>query len=151
MLTLLARLARWLRRLVRGKPLPQGVTRIQFAWIAAKLSDPARAVGGEACVHGSRAAEVGRPDSDLDIAILVDAKRFEQLVGLRFGTPTLGSAKDRTRKHAEQTGKIQAGEAGLRALRKELENYLEIAVVMSIIRRGGPFDRGPYMPLSQPS
>jgi hypothetical protein len=49
--------------------------------------------------------------------------------------------------HARQSGKIQAGEAGLRTLRNSLEVELGMAVDLSIIRMGGPFDRGPYLPL----
>ncbi|MFI7285123.1 hypothetical protein ACIBRY_00375 [Streptomyces anulatus] len=45
----------------------------------------------------------------------------------------------------EETGKIQAGEAGLRSLRKALEAQLGMEVDLSIIRRGGPFDNPPYI------
>jgi hypothetical protein len=49
--------------------------------------------------------------------------------------------------HARETGKIQAGEAGLRALRKALEVDLGMEVDISVIRHCGPFDQGPYLPL----
>ncbi len=49
--------------------------------------------------------------------------------------------------HAIETGKIQAGEAGMRALRRALEADLERAVDLSVIRRGGPFDNEPWLPV----
>ena len=49
--------------------------------------------------------------------------------------------------HAMATGKIQAGEAGLRNLRSQPEKLLGIEVDISIIRAGGAFDQGPFIPL----
>jgi hypothetical protein len=99
-------------------------------------------------VQGSRVAGTAGPSSDLDIAIRVSPERFEQILANRFGTPTPGSAKAKTMQHARKTGKIQAGEAGLRTLRKALEIDLGIEVDISVIRLGGQFDRGPYLPLA---
>ena len=48
--------------------------------------------------------------------------------------------------HAIRTGKIQAGEAGLRQLRLKLENDLNMDVDISVIRRDGPFDTPPFLP-----
>ncbi len=52
-------------------------------------------------------------------------------------------------RHARETGKIQAGEAGLRSLRKELEADLRMEVDISVVRKGGPFDKGPYVSLKK--
>jgi hypothetical protein len=49
--------------------------------------------------------------------------------------------------HAAETGKIQAGEAGLRSLRRELESLLGMDVDISIVLRNGPFDNLPVIPL----
>jgi hypothetical protein len=49
--------------------------------------------------------------------------------------------------HAVETGKIQAGEAGLRATRRELEQLLGMPVDISVTKRGGAFDQGPYIPI----
>ena len=49
--------------------------------------------------------------------------------------------------HAIETGKIQAGRAGLRQLRDALVRELGMGVAISVIRIGGPFDKGPYIPL----
>jgi hypothetical protein len=97
--------------------------------------------------RGSRVTGTAGPTSDLDIAIRVSPKRFEELLAQRFGSPNPGSAKERTMQHARQTGKIQAGEAGLRSLRKALETDLGMEVDIAIIQEGGPFDVGPYLPL----
>jgi hypothetical protein len=58
-----------------------------------------------------------------------------------------GTAKERTLLHAIETGKIQSGEARLSALRKQLEQSLNMEVDLSIIRAGGKFDNGPQLPL----
>ena len=44
-----------------------------------------------------------------------------------------------------ETGKIQAGEAGLRQARRDLKAQLKMAVDLSIIRRDGPFDNPPFI------
>jgi hypothetical protein len=123
---------------------PQGLTEEQFATLSAKLRAGAGHLANDIQVHGSRAAG---PASDLDVAIRVNPERFEQILAERFGTPNPGSAKAKTMQHARATGKIQTGEAGLRSLRKALETDLGMAVDLSVIREGGPFDQGPYLPL----
>ena len=49
--------------------------------------------------------------------------------------------------HAIDTGNIQAGEAGLRGVRKDLESSLGLQVDLSIVKAGGPTDEGPYVPV----
>ncbi|NED08226.1 type IV secretion protein Rhs [Streptomyces sp. SID6648] len=124
---------------------PQGVSPEDFETAARMLRERAGHLGDDMVVQGSRAGGTARPDSDIDFAIRVDSDRFDQLVGERFGTPNPDSAKERTMLHAMETGKIQAGEAGLRSLRKALEAQLGMEVDLSIIRRGGPFDNPPYI------
>ena len=104
-------------------------------------------LGDDVIVQGSRAGHSARPASDIDFGLRVDPDRFDDLVRERFGTPNPGSAKERTMLHAIETGKIQAGEAGMRALRRALEADLERAVDLSVIRRGGPFDNEPWLPV----
>jgi hypothetical protein len=106
-------------------------------------------LGNDIHIQGSRAKGTAKPDSDLDVAIRVSPSRFEQFLVERFGVPNPGSAKEKTMKHAAATGKIQSGEAGLRSLRKILETDLGIEVDISVIREGGPFDQGPYLPLRE--
>jgi hypothetical protein len=83
----------------------------------------------------------------LDIGVRVGPDEFADLIRKRFGTPNSGSAKERTMLHAIETGKIQAGEAGLSGLRKQLQRLLGMDVDLSVIKRGGPFDNGPTLPL----
>lgn len=146
-LAILASLYKGLKVGTANKGVPQGFTETQFA----RLSQTARAgaghLGDDIAVHGSRAAGTAKPTSDIDIAIRVSPKKFAELIRARFGTPASGSAKERTMLHAISTGKIQAGEAGLRGLRRQLAQETGMAVDISVIRVGGPFDKGPYIPL----
>ena len=64
-----------------------------------------------------------------------------------FGSPNAGSAKMRTMMHAIKTGKVQAGEAGMRGLRRILSKQLNMPVDISIIKIGGAFDKGPFIPI----
>jgi hypothetical protein len=127
--------------------VPQGLTEEQFASLSARVRAATAHLGSELLVHGSRVRGTAQPDADLDIAIRVSPERFEEILHMRFGTPNPGSARARTLQHAADTGKIQSGEAGLRSLRKALEADLGIEVDVSVIRQGGPFDQGPYLPL----
>ncbi|MEH2929271.1 hypothetical protein VSQ48_05010 [Candidatus Ventrimonas sp. KK005] len=47
--------------------------------------------------------------------------------------------------HAIEIGKIQAGEARLRDLRKKLEKIFRMEVDISIIEIGGSFDNPPFI------
>jgi hypothetical protein len=147
----LLRLARNLyARLIRKNPrfeIPQGLTEEQFVWLSAVVRRHTTHLSTDVRVHGSRVSATATAESDLDIAILVDAASFERLVEHFFGRPNPGSAKERTMLHARESGKIQAGEARLRSLRQELERSLGIQVDISVVRRGGPFDVGPYLVL----
>jgi hypothetical protein len=127
--------------------IPQGLTEEQFITVSTEIRARVAHISKDIQVQGSRATGLAEPDSDLDIAIRVNSERFEKLLSERFGNPKAGSAKERTMQHARESGKIQAGEAGLRSLRKHLVNLLGIEVDISIIREGGPFDRGPNLPL----
>jgi hypothetical protein len=84
----------------------------------------------------------------VDITVRVSPDRFQELIAKSFGSPNAGSAKMRTMMHAINTGKIQAGEAGMRGLRRTLSKQLGIPVDISIIRVGGKFDNGPFIPIN---
>lgn len=99
-------------------------------------------------VHGSRASGTAKQTSDIDIAIKVTPEKFDELIKERFNSPNPGSAKERTMLHAIETGKIQAGEAGLRGLRKELEEIFGMDVDISIIEEGGAFDNPPFISIN---
>jgi hypothetical protein len=131
----------------RRAATPFGISEEQFAALSAAVRPAVLQWSQDIRVHGSRVAGSARPDSDLDIAILVTPDRFDQILVERFGQPNPGSAKERTMLHARETGKIQAGEAGLREVRRAAESILGMEIDLSVIRIGGPFDQGPYIPL----
>jgi Nucleotidyltransferase domain len=130
-----------------ARTVPMGVTASRFEEMSQVLRRGTGHLDGELLVHGSRASGTAHAGSDIDIVVRVTSDRFDDLVRQRFGTPSPGSAKERTMLHAIETGKIQAGEAGLRATRRELEQLLGIPVDISVVKRGGAFDQGPYIPI----
>jgi hypothetical protein len=130
-----------------ARTVPMGVTASRFEEMGQVLRRDPGHLDGEMLVHGSRASGTAHAGSDIDIVVRVTSDRFDDLVRRRFGTPSPGSAKERTMLHAIETGKIQAGEAGLRATRRELEQLLCMPVDISVVKRGGAFDQGPYIPI----
>lgn len=94
-------------------------------------------------VQGSRADGTHRPDSDIDFGLRVDESRFQEIIEQRRASLTPGSDRWHTLQVAEERGRIFAGEAGLRGLRRQLERELGFEVDLSIIQRGGLFDNGP--------
>lgn len=127
--------------------VPQGLTDKQFAEMSDLLKSRLGQIGDDIFVQGSRAGGTAKATSDIDIGVRVTKKQFDELIKKSFGTPNPGSARERTMLHAIETGKIQAGEAKLRGLRKELENLLGIEADVSIILEGGKFDNPPYLPI----
>lgn len=125
--------------------VPQGLTAEDFLLTGRVLRSEAGHLSDDIAVHGSRAAGTATAKSDIDIAIRVASDDFDNLIKQRFQFPNPGSAKERTMLHAMETGKIQSGEAGLRSVRKYLEQQLGMDVDISVIRVGGAFDKGPYI------
>ena len=129
------------------KRTPQGLTKEQFAKFSSQVRQGASHLGDDIRVHGSRAAGTAKLTSDIDVAIRVPEDKFNALIKEKFGTPNPGSAKERTMLHAMETGKIQAGEAGLRSLRQSVAGELGMEVDISVVKIGGSFDQGPWTPL----
>jgi Nucleotidyltransferase domain. len=127
--------------------IPQGLTSEQFSNASSMIRQKVGSISDDIVVQGSRANGTARADSDIDFAVRVSPEKFDELITQRFGTPNPGSSKERTMQHAIETGKIQSGEAGLRSLRKELQEALGMEVDISIIKTGEPFDSGTQMPL----
>ena len=127
--------------------VPQGLTEAQFNEAASVIRAKTGHIEGEVVVQGSRAAGTAKATSDIDFAVRVSQEQFDARIKARFGTPNPGSAKFKTMQHAIETGKIQAGEAGLRGVRVDLEGKLGMEVDISVIRKGGPFDNPPFIPL----
>ncbi|MER7922293.1 RHS repeat-associated core domain-containing protein [Streptomyces sp. NPDC096057] len=128
-----------------GSQIPQGLTADLFDEVGRTVRAGAGHLGDNIVVQGSRAAGTARADSDLDLAIRVSPQQFDELITQRFKTPNPGSAKERTMLWAIQTGKIQAGEAGVSGVRRALEAQLGMDVDLSVIRQGGPFDNPPFI------
>lgn len=97
-------------------------------------------------VQGSRASGTAKSTSDIDIALRVSSDKFNELINQYFKIPNPGSAKEKTMLHAIQTGKIQSGEAKLKALRLQLQDIFGMDVDISVIKIGGPFDNPPFIP-----
>jgi nucleotidyltransferase-like protein len=127
--------------------VPQGLSEEQFAALSARVRSAAGHYSDDNQIQGSRVVGTARPDSDIDIAIRVSRERFDEIVQQRFGIPNVGSAKERTMQHAQVSGKLQAGEAGLRSLRMAEEAEFGLEVDISVICIGGQFDAPPYIPL----
>lgn len=123
------------------------MSRGQFEEISKLIRSGTQQLGDDIFVQGSRAGATTGARSDIDFGIRVLADKFDELISARFGNPNPGSAKSKTMQHAIETGKIPAGEAGLRSLRKQAESQLGIKTDLSTIRAGGPFDQGPFLPL----
>lgn len=131
-----------------GRRIPQGLSKLQFEEISKYLREAIGEISDDIAVHGSRAKGTAKATSDIDFAIRVDEDTFNKLIREKFGTPNPGSAKERTMQHAIETGKIQSGEAGLRNVRKTIEKKLGMEADISIIKKGGPFDNPPYIPIN---
>lgn len=129
------------------KVLPQGITQESYTKASELIRNNVGDISDDIMVQGSRAAGTAKATSDIDIAIRVSDDSFNELINKYFKSPNSGSAKERTMLHAIETGKIQAGEAGLRGLRKQLEGIFNMEVDISIIKKGGSFDNPPYIPL----
>ncbi len=131
------------------KNIPQGLTETQFKNLSEAVTQKAKTMGleGDIVVHGSRATDTARPNSDIDIAIRLPKDKFDNFLKQRFKTPNPGTAKEKTMLHAIKTGKIQAGETGLSQLRRHLESELGMEVDVSVVLKDGPFDKGPVIPL----
>ncbi len=131
----------------------QGVTPEQFGAVSKLIRGKVGHLTNNIVVQGSRASHTARKDSDIDIAIKVSPKKFDELMKKSFGTPNPGSAKERTMLHAVKTGKITTGDAkglGLRELKKQVSDKLGgMKVDLSIIKSGGKFDNGTQVPLKR--
>ena len=126
--------------------IPQGISAEMFSDASKLIKESIGYISDDIVVQGSRASGTAKPTSDIDIAVRVTSEKFDELIQKFFGTPNLGSAKERTMLHAIKTGKIQSGEAKLKGLRLELEEIFRMEVDISIIKQGGTFDNPPFIP-----
>ncbi len=130
---------------------PRGISRGTFREIGAEIRKVLSEKGipiDDVQVHGSRAAARNvPPGTDLDIAIRVSPDVFDRFIQQRFGRPNPASAKEASMRHAVEHGRIFRGELGIRGLGRSLEAKLGMDVDISLVRRGGPFDQGPFIPV----
>ena len=126
---------------------PRGVSSTKFDAISKLLRKCVGHLGDKIVVQGSRVSGTAKSTSDLDIAIIVPEDVFAQQITEAFGTYKFGTANGRTMLHALEVGKITAGRAGLRALRKELEDIVAMDVDLSIVQKNGAFDSGAQAPI----
>lgn len=134
--------------------LPQGLSRAQFVEGSnlIRIRAAELGLGDDIFVHGSRAAGTATARSDIDIGIRVSEAEFEAFLNTqsRLASPNPGSSLARTRANAVEKGIIQTGEARLKPTANELQRIFGMDVDLSVIRKGGTFDRGPYIPLIGP-
>jgi hypothetical protein len=134
--------------------IPQGLSEGQFIESSQIVRGRAAelGLGDDIFVHGSRAAGTASELSDIDIGIRVSPERFDEFLNTesRLASPNPGSNLADTRAYAIENGIIQRGEARLSSTGRQLERFLDMDVDISIIRAGGRFDRGPYIPLHKP-
>jgi hypothetical protein len=119
---------------------------------------------GDATIQGSA---VYRPAAtDIDVALLVDQKQFDQLIEqsfpkevaklrgrgidpLRMTMADAQTAAEKTLANAVETGILKRNKIvpRLSDIRDKLESITGKGVDLSIVKRGGAFDRGPYFPI----
>jgi RHS repeat-associated protein len=129
--------------------IPQGITAEEFKNASVFLREEVGEISNDIVVQGSRASHTAKPTSDIDIAIKVDSKKFDELISEAFGSPNPGSARYKTMEHAIKSGKITTGDAGLRGVKKKLAEMLNMKVDLSIIKKGGAFDNGVQLPIKK--
>jgi hypothetical protein len=119
---------------------------------------------GDATIQGSA---VYRPAAtDIDVALLVDQKQFDQLIEqsfpkevaklrgrgidpLRMTMADAQTAVEKTLANAVEAGILKRNKIvpRLSDIRDKLESITGKGVDLSIVKRGGAFDRGPYFPI----
>ena len=129
--------------------VPQGMTESEFTEFSQTIKNSKAAeYGTDIRVHGSRAAGTATINSDIDIAIRVSEEKFNQILKEMFVKAKPGNAIERTMKHAIKTGKIRRSDLELSNLGKQLADKFGISKVdISLIKQGGAFDQGPWIPL----
>jgi hypothetical protein len=134
--------------------VPQGIKASNFKKVVEliKNNEIIKKIDGELFVQGSRAKGTAKPNSDIDFGIRVSVEKFNALIKECFGSPTPGSAAERTMLHAIKTGKIQYGEIKLagykigRIFKEQLIGLLGgIDIDLSVIKAGDIFDTGPFI------
>lgn len=123
--------------------IPQGLTECQFCEVSSLIKQGVAQKGyaiDDIVIQGSRANGTARALSDIDIGVRVPDSIFDSIANTKF----LDSVKNA---EVLQKGIIHSGPAGLGGLEKAVGRYLDMDTDLSIIRKSGPFDSGPFIPL----
>lgn len=149
----------------KASGVPGGVDASKWRNLATQLRAQASKWGGSIMVQGSRAIGAVGPESDLDIAILMDDATYDAALVKAYKTTPERIAelrqvpeaqykervpgKERGLWYSANKGKIARGELGLRGIGNTMQRELGLAkdVDISAILRGGDLDQGPYLPL----
>ncbi|WP_033339737.1 nucleotidyltransferase domain-containing protein [Catenuloplanes japonicus] len=134
--------------------MPQGLTDRQwqrFSRGARQLQRDARLPPGDLGVHGSRARGTARSDSDIDVALRVDDRTFHDLAQRALARAPEGTRLRRTMlRRIRNNGQLSSFDLGTEFTNRRqalLDSHVSVPVQFSVLRRGGPFDNGPYIPL----
>lgn len=129
--------------------IPQGLTSQQFRLLAELAHGRAAELGLNGfpiVVQGSRASFTARLNSDIDLAIKVPQKTFDNFLlntSKYSGVINPGTSKEKGLLHAIENGIIHRGEARLSSTGEAIKNVINgIKVDFSVIQQGGPFDNG---------
>jgi hypothetical protein len=134
--------------------LPQGFTERQWTRFARGARQTQRQAGlpdGDLVAHGSRVRGTARPDSDIDVALIVDDDAFFDLAERSLSRAPAGTRLRKTMlRRINENGQLASFDLGtdFTHLRRELmDTHVPHKVQFSVLRRGGKFDNGPFLPL----
>lgn len=134
--------------------LPQGFTERQwtrFSRGARQTQRQANLPDGDLVAHGSRVRGDARPDSDIDVALIVDRDTFFDLAERSLARAPEGTRLRRTMlRRINENGQLSSFDLGtdFTHLRRELmDAHVPHRVQFSVLRQGGKFDNGPFLPL----
>jgi predicted nucleotidyltransferase len=137
-----------------ARRIPQGFTERQWTRFARGARQTQRQAGlpdGDLVAHGSRVRGTARPDSDIDVALIVDDKTFFDLAERSLARAPDGTRLRRTMlRRINENGQLASFDLGtdFTHLRRELmDTHVPHKVQFSVLRRGGKFDNGPFLPL----
>jgi RHS repeat-associated protein len=74
---------------------PQGLSFSQFGQLSKILKNKVGGIGDDIFIQGSRASGSAKKTSDIDIGISVSEDKFNELIKTYFGSPNVGSAKEK--------------------------------------------------------
>lgn len=137
-----------------ARRIPQGFTERQWARFTRGARQLQRQTGlpdGDLVAHGSRVRGAARNDSDIDVALIVDDDAFFDLAERSLARAPSGTRLRKSMlRRINENGQLSSFDLGtdFTALRRELmDTHVPHKVQFSVLRRGGKFDNGPFLPL----